>query len=41
VQDFQRDGSVVPEVVREIHHGKAAPSELALDAKAVLQRLGK
>jgi hypothetical protein len=41
VQDFQRDGSVVPEIVREVHDGKATASELALDAKAVLQSLGK
>jgi hypothetical protein len=31
-QDLERDGPIVPEVVREVDHGHAAASELALDA---------
>ena len=36
-QDLERDGPVVPEVVREVDHGHAAASELALDAIAIGQ----
>ena len=36
-QDLERDGAIVPEVVREVDHGHAAAAELALDAVAVGQ----
>ena len=37
VQHLEGDGSVVPEVVREVDRGHAAPAELALDGITVLE----
>ena len=36
-EDLERDGPVVPEVVREVDHGHAAAPELTLDAVPIGQ----
>ncbi len=39
MQDFQRDGPIVPPVLGQEHRGKAAPAELALDRVVLGERL--
>ena len=41
VQDLEGDGPIVPEIVRQVDRGHAAPAELALEQVAVTKSIAQ